>query len=162
MSQKVHHEVELVAIIGRGGRHIAVTEALHHVDSSAVGLDMTARDLQAMAKKKGRPWSVSKGFDTFAPMGAPVAARDVGSPRDMTLTLFVNGEQRQCGQTCDMLFDVAQLVAYCSQIFTLQEGDLIFTGTPHGVGPVKDGDTLVATCTGLVPLTVHVRREDHP
>lgn len=158
-STDVHHEVELVVVIGRGGKHIARADALGYVDGYAVGLDMTARDLQAEAKKKGTPWSVAKGFDTFAPLGAFVPAHRVRNPQDLSIRLTVNGEVRQEGHTRDMIFSVAHLVAYCSTIFTLLPGDLIFTGTPEGVGPVRDGDVLEASATGLPALRVKVKRE---
>ena len=156
-SRDVHHEVELVAVIGRAGRHIAEPEALSHVAAYAVGLDMTARDLQAEAKKAGLPWSVAKGFDTFAPLGPLAPARAIGDVQDLELQLTVNGEARQRSSTALMLFSVAALVAYCSSIFTLEPGDLLFTGTPAGVGPVRENDVLEARCTHLAPLTVRVR-----
>ena len=158
MSCEVHHEVELVAMIGRRGKHIAESDALSHIAGYAVGLDMTARDLQHAAKKGGRPWSIAKGFDTFAPVGPFVSASRILDPQDLVLTLAVNGEERQRGHTRDMIFPVAELIAYCSRIFTLEPGDLLLTGTPHGVGPVQDGDTLVATCSRLPVLTVPVQR----
>jgi len=158
-SSDVHHEVELVVIIGRGGKDITAERALDHVDGYAVGLDMTARDIQAEAKKKGHPWTVAKGFDTFAPLGEPVPAREVNNPQGLDITLKVNGEVRQAGNTEDMIFPVAHLVAYCSQVFTLMPGDLIYTGTPEGVGPVKEGDVLEATISGLPPLRVRVKTE---
>jgi acylpyruvate hydrolase len=157
-STDVHHEVELVAVIGRGGKDIPRESALEHVDGYAVGLDMTARDIQSAAKKKGHPWSVAKGFDTFAPLGEIVSAKEVGDPQELRVTLTVNGATRQDGSTADMIFSVADLVAYCSTIFTLMPGDLIYTGTPEGVGPVQDGDELVATVTGLPELRVRVKR----
>lgn len=158
-SNDVHHEVELVVAIGRGGKHIAESEALEHVDGYAVGLDMTARDLQARAKQRGMPWAVAKGFDTFAPLGAFAPAHKVRDPQRLDIRLSVNGEVRQHGSTGDMIFSVAQLIAYCSRIFTLLPGDLIFTGTPEGVGPVHDGDVLEAAVTGLPELRVKVRRD---
>lgn len=158
-SRDVHHELELVAAIGRGGKNIAVGDALNHVDSYAIGLDMTARDLQAEAKKRGLPWTVSKGFDTFAPIGPLIAAREVGDPQQLTLELRVNGELRQRAFTGDMLFGVSELIAYSSTIFTLLPGDLIYTGTPEGVGPVEDGDRMEAHGGGLSDLRIKVRRE---
>lgn len=160
MSREVHHEVELVVVIGRGGKHIAASEALDHVDGYAVGLDMTARDLQAEAKQQGHPWSVAKGFDTFAPLGAFAPAHKVRNPQDLHIRLTVNGAVRQDGYTREMIFPVAQLIAYCSRIFTLLPGDLIYTGTPEGVGPVQEGDQLEATVDGLPTLRVKVRREE--
>ena len=156
MSANVHHEVELVARIGRRGKDIPESEALAYVSGYAVGLDMTARDLQAKAKHRGHPWSVAKGFDTFAPLGAFAAATLVPDVQNVMLTLTVNGEVRQRGTTADMVFTVAQLIAYCSRVFTLEPGDCLFTGTPEGVGPVQAGDRLACTATGLPALTVTV------
>jgi 2-keto-4-pentenoate hydratase/2-oxohepta-3-ene-1,7-dioic acid hydratase in catechol pathway len=158
-TQEVHHEVELVAIIGRGGKHIPEQKALDHVAAYAVGLDMTARDLQDIAKKKGLPWTIAKGFDTFAPLGPLMPASDVDDPQNLALHLRINGELRQEGHTRDMLFPVARLIAYCSSIFTLMPGDLLYTGTPDGVGPVQPGDKLEATIDGFPPLRVKVKRE---
>lgn len=159
MSQDVHHEIELVAAIGRGGKHIALEDARNHVDGYALGLDMTARDLQSDAKRNGLPWSVAKGFDTFAPLGPLVKAHDVGDPQNLEFELRVNGEVRQKARTSDMIFSVAFLISYCSRIFTLLPGDLIFTGTPEGVGPVRDGDLLEATGAKLPGLRVKTKRE---
>jgi 2-keto-4-pentenoate hydratase/2-oxohepta-3-ene-1,7-dioic acid hydratase in catechol pathway len=157
-SQDVHHEVELVAVIGAEGRDISRDTALDHVAAYAVGLDMTARDLQTQAKENRHPWSVAKGFDTFAPLGPLTPAADIDDPQDLTLSLRCNDEVRQEASTTDMIFPVAELVHYCSQIFTLQPGDLLYTGTPSGVGPVEDGDVLEATATGCEPLQVTVAR----
>lgn len=156
-STDVHHEVELVAVIGRGGKDIPEADALHHVDGYAVGLDMTARDIQTRAKEKGHPWSVAKGFDTFAPLGAFVPADGI-DPQDLAIRLTINSEVRQEGHTRDMMFSVAMLVAYCSSIFTLEPGDLLYTGTPEGVGPVVEGDVLEAKVTGMPTLHVKVQR----
>jgi 2-keto-4-pentenoate hydratase/2-oxohepta-3-ene-1,7-dioic acid hydratase in catechol pathway len=158
-TQEVHHEVELVAIIVRGGKHIPEQKALDHVAAYAVGLDMTARDLQDIAKKKGLPWTIAKGFDTFAPLGPLMPASDVDDPQNLALHLRINGELRQEGHTRDMLFPVARLIAYCSSIFTLMPGDLLYTGTPDGVGPVQPGDKLEATIDGFPPLRVKVKCE---
>ena len=156
MTSNVHHEVELVAMIGLGGRDIPPQRSLHHVTAYAIGLDMTARDLQSEAKRKGKPWSVAKGFDTFAPLGELVPAAEIGNPQELTLSLKVNGTVKQHGTTQDMIFPVAHLVSYCSKIFTLEHGDLLYTGTPEGVGPVVQGDRLEATCSRLPPLGVTV------
>ncbi|SHL05097.1 fumarylacetoacetate hydrolase family protein [Rhodothermus profundi] len=157
-SREVHHEVELVVVIGREGKRIAEEEALDYVAGYALGLDMTARDLQQKAKEAGYPWTVSKGFDTFAPLGPLVSASAVSDPQQVRLRLKVNGVVRQDGTTADMVFSVAQLIAYCSKIFTLQPGDLLFTGTPEGVGPVHEGDVLEAESDVLPPLRVDVQR----
>ena len=156
MSKAVHHEVELVAQVGQRAKHVSESAALSYVSAYAVGLDMTARDLQANAKRKGHPWSVAKGFDTFAPLGDFVSSAAIADVQNLTLRLTVNGEVRQHASTADMMFSVAQLVAYCSRIFTLEPGDCLFTGTPAGVGPVQAGDRLVADCTGLPALNVTV------
>lgn len=160
LAREVHHEVELVAVIGREGKHIPEAEALPYVAAYAVGLDMTARDLQDLAKQRGHPWAVAKGFDTFAPLGPTADAEAVPDPQDLSIRLTVNGEVRQDGHTGDMIFSVARLIAYCSRIFTLLPGDLLYTGTPEGVGPVYPGDVLEATITGLPPLRVDVQRAE--
>lgn len=157
-STDVHHEVELVAVIGRTGRDLSRADALDVVGAYAVGLDMTARDVQNEAKENRHPWSVAKGFDTFAPLGPLTRAEEVGDPQDLTLRITVNGEVRQEDHTGNMIFSVADLVAYCSQIFTLYPGDLLYTGTPAGVGPVAAGDELEATARHCAPLRVRVAR----
>jgi 2-keto-4-pentenoate hydratase/2-oxohepta-3-ene-1,7-dioic acid hydratase in catechol pathway len=146
-SEDVHHEVEIVAVVGRGGKDIPEDEALDYIGAYALGLDMTARDLQRKAKEKRAAWSVAKGFDTFAPLGPLVEAASVPDPQTLSLQLTVNGEVRQAGHARDMIFPVAFVVSYLSRIFTLEPGDLIYTGTPEGVGPVHAGDVLEATAS---------------
>lgn len=158
-SDDVHHELELVAAIGRGGKNIPRAEALNHIDSYALGLDMTARDLQAEAKREGLPWTVAKGFDTFAPIGPLVPAHEIGNPQKLTLELRVNGELRQTAFTGDMIFSIAELVAYSSTVFTLLPGDLLYTGTPEGVAPVNEGDRIEVSGDGFPNLRLKVRRE---
>ena len=158
-SADVHHELELVAVIGKGGRHIAEADVLDHVAAYALGLDLTARDLQAKAKANKGPWSNAKGFDTFAPLGPLSPASEIGDPQALEITLTVNGDIRQQGTTDHMIFPVARLVSYLSSVFTLEPGDLIYTGTPEGVGPLHDGDRLEATGAGLEPLVVTVQAE---
>ena len=155
----VHHELELVVAIGRGGKNITRQEALNHVDGYGIGLDMTARDIQAEAKSRGLPWTVSKGFDTFAPLGPLVRAHEIPDPQNLTLSLRVNDELRQSFNTREMVFSIADLIAYCSSVFTLMPGDLIFSGTGEGVGPVHDGDRLEASGDRLPDLRVKVRRD---
>ena len=157
-SSDVHHEVELVAVIGRACRNATPEEAQDAIGGWAVGLDMTARDLQAELKKRGLPWTLAKGFDTFAPLGEVVPAHAVADAQALDIELRVNGQTRQAGTTADMLHTVADLVAYVSSIMTLLPGDLVYTGTPEGVGPVVAGDELVATITGLPALHVAVER----
>ncbi len=155
-SREVHHEVELVVAIGEGGKNIPKEAAMNHVAAYAVGLDMTARDIQAVAKEKGHPWSVAKGYDTFAPLGDFVAADNIRAPQALKISLNINGDVVQDGNTSDMIFPIDHLIAYCSSIFTLEPGDLIYTGTPEGVGPISAGDALVAEVAGCPPLTVTV------
>lgn len=153
----VHHEVELVVAIGIGGRDIAMADALRHVAGYAIGLDMTARDIQSDLKTKAHPWDLAKGLDTFAPLGRFIPATTIPDPSELTLTLDVNGVRRQNGHTSDMLHSVPALIAFLSSYFTLTPGDLIFTGTPAGVGPVRPGDMLTAELDGgLSTLTVTV------
>ena len=158
-SADVHHEVELVAVVGRRGKHVPEAEALGYVAAYALGLDLTARDLQAKAKAEKGPWSVAKGFDTFAPLGPLTPAGEIPDPQALTIALRVNGELRQEGTTDHMIFPIARLVSYLSSVFTLEQGDLIYTGTPEGVGPIRAGDRLEATGTGLEPLVVSVTRD---
>ncbi len=156
-SHDVHHEVELVVVIGKSGKQIPRSSALDHVAGYAVGLDMTLRDVQAEAKKKGLPWSVAKGFDTSAPVSDAVGKEIVPDPRTLSVSLSVNGTERQRGAIRDMVFPVEVLIEYLSGIFTLEEGDLIYTGTPEGVGPVAPGDLLKANLGTLAALEVTVR-----
>lgn len=148
----LHHEVELVLAIGTGGANIAVDEALSHVWGAGVGIDLTRRDLQAAAKKAGRPWDMAKGFDNSAPMGA-LAPLDgpLGSGR---IWLTVNAETRQDGDLAEMIWSAPECVAHLSTLVTLAPGDLIMTGTPAGVGPVEPGDTLTAGITGYGEVSV--------
>ena len=155
-SNDVHHEVELVVLIGAQGKNIPADRSLDIVAGYAVGLDMTARDLQAAAKAARSPWSIAKGFDTFAPLGPIISVSEIEDPQDLKIQLSVNGELRQDGSTADMIFSVAELVSFCSECFTLFPGDLLFTGTPDGVGPVQDGERLIARIDGLPDLSITV------
>lgn len=157
-SNNVHHEVELVAAIGKGGKNIPQKEALEHLAGYAVGIDVTARDIQQAAKEKSHPWTVAKGFDTFAPLSSFVNKDQIDDPQNIDLEISVNGETRQSDNTKLMIFPVADLISYLSTIFSLQPGDLIFTGTPKGVSPISRGDTIEATLNnGLTHLTVTVK-----
>ena len=155
-SNDVHHELELVVVIGKEGRHIPEADALDHVAGYALGIDFTARDIQAEAKANKGPWSIAKGFDTFAPLGPITPARQVADVQNLDIELTVNGEIRQAGSTSNMIFSVSKLISFLSTVFTLEKGDLIYTGTPEGVGPVQDGDVLEASGTKLHPLSVSV------
>ncbi len=157
ISNDLHHEVELVVVIGRPGSGIPAEEAMAYVAGYAVGLDMTLRDVQADAKKRGLPWSVAKGFDTSAPLSAPVRREQVGDPHALTIDLRVNGSVRQSSNTGHMIMRIPGIIAYCSTVFSLEAGDLIFTGTPEGVGRVVPGDRIDAHIASVGSLTVGVR-----
>ncbi len=150
----LHHEVELVVAIGRGGADIAVESALDHVWGYTVGLDLTRRDMQEIAKKGGRPWDMAKGFDASGPVGVLRPVTEIGHPTRGAVTLDVSGQRRQTGDVSDMIWSVAEVVAHLSGLVTLAPGDLIFTGTPAGVGAVSRGDRLEARVEGVSDLTV--------
>lgn len=143
-SLSVHHEVEITVLIGQRGKNVSVSDALSFVAGYGVGLDMTARDLQKKAIESGNPWSVAKGFDGFGVLSSFAEAGSVVDPQDLHFELTVNGELRQQGHSKNMLFSIAEQISYLSHVFTLDRGDVIFTGTPEGVGPVQKGDALVA------------------
>ncbi len=155
-SQDVHHEVEMVVVIGKGGQGIAVDDALDHVVGYAVGLDMTCRDLQAEAKKLGRPWEPGKSFENAAPCSEVVLASEIGHPSSGDIRLVINGEVRQQGDLNQLIWKVPELVSVLSNFYCLQPGDLIFSGTPAGVGPVKVGDKLQASIEGVGQLRLSV------
>lgn len=148
----LHFEIELVVALARGGKDIAVADALDHVYGYAVGVDMTRRDRQAEAKKLARPWEVAKGFDHSAPLGPIHRASEIGHPADGAIWLNVDGKPRQHGDLSQMIWPVADTIAYLSTLFTLAPGDLIFTGTPEGVGAIERGQTLEGGVAGLLPL----------
>lgn len=150
-----HHEVELVAAIGRGGRDIDEVEALSHVFGYGVGLDMTRRDLQAQAKAAGRPWDAAKNVEQSKPVGSLTPAARFNPTRG-AISLSVNGQVRQTGDLADMLWPVGAVIARLSRLWRLEPGDLIFTGTPAGVGPVATGDRIDARIDGLEPLSVEI------
>lgn len=151
-----HYEIELVAAIGKGGFNISRDEALEHVFGYAVGLDMTRRDLQSEMKKGGRPWEVGKAFDQSAPIGPLHPVDKVGHPEDAAIWLQVNGTDKQRSSTKELIWSVAETVAYLSQFFRLEPGDLIYTGTPEGVGPVVAGDLMQGGVDGLGTIQVRV------
>ncbi|MBI1892178.1 MAG: fumarylacetoacetate hydrolase family protein [Burkholderiales bacterium] len=156
MTQNLHHEVELVVAIGKGGRHIDAASAAEHVFGYAIGLDMTRRDLQSEAKKAGRPWDTSKGFDCSAPIASIHLLQHSGWLTDAAIHLSVNGVARQKSDIANMIWNVAEVIAYLSKYYMLQPGDLIFTGTPEGVGAVQPGDVIEAKIAGLGELHVKV------
>jgi 2-keto-4-pentenoate hydratase/2-oxohepta-3-ene-1,7-dioic acid hydratase in catechol pathway len=158
ISENVHHEVELVVAIGKECRNIQPEDAVSYIAGYAAGIDVTMRDIQAKAKKEGKPWSVAKGFYTSAPLSEFVpAARFGDSIPDFNLLLSVNGQERQSDTTASMERNVASLITYLSEIFTLLPGDLIFTGTPHGVGKIDAGDIVHAELSDFVSIDVNVK-----
>ncbi len=157
MTDDLHHEIELVVAIGVGGSDIPVARALDHVYGYAVGLDMTKRDLQAEAKKLGRPWDLSKGFDESAPCGPIRPASEIGHPDCGIIRLEVNGEERQTGDLSQQIWSVPEVISHLSRYVRLEAGDLIMTGTPAGVTKVSPGDQLVGTVEGVGEVRVTYR-----
>jgi fumarylpyruvate hydrolase len=156
LTTNLHHEVELVVAIGVGGQHILAQDAAKHIYGYAVGLDMTRRDLQAAMKAKGRPWCIGKGFDHAAPIGPITPADQVAGITQADIALQVNGQERQRSTVAHLIWSVAEVIEQLSQAWTLQPGDLIYTGTPAGVGPVVRGDTLSASVQGLQSINIRV------
>lgn len=142
-TKDIHHEVELVLRIGKEGKYIEEQFAYKYVDAIGLGVDFTARDLQAKAKAKGLPWALAKGFNGSAPVSEFIPIANFADLKNINFSLEVNGETKQKGNTALMLYDFNFMIAYISQFITLKTGDYIFTGTPEGVGPIKIGDRLV-------------------
>ncbi|MCK4690244.1 MAG: fumarylacetoacetate hydrolase family protein [Desulfuromonadales bacterium] len=142
-SNDCHHELELALLIGKSGKCISVQDALDYIVGYGVALDLTLRDVQAEQRERGLPWEIAKGFDTSCPLSDFVAADQVDNPNNIRLTLTVNGEIRQDGTTAQMMRSVEQIIAEISKFYTLEEGDIILTGTPAGVSAIKSGDQLV-------------------
>jgi fumarylpyruvate hydrolase len=156
MTSNLHHEVELVVAIGKAGSHIPAADALQHVFGYAVGLDMTRRDLQSEMKKQGQPWSIAKGFDHSAPIGPITLAAEVPQIHKAEIALQVNGQERQRSGIDQMIWNVSEIIAALSNAWALQAGDLVFTGTPQGVGPVVRADRIAAQITGLAAIQVQL------
>lgn len=156
MSQDLQHEVELVVALGRGGQNIDVPQAAACIYGYGVGIDMTRRDLQGQAKDQSRPWDAGKSFLHGAPCSALVPSLDAGNINAGSISLAVNGEIRQSGDLAQMLWKVPEIISRLSMLFLLQPGDLIFTGTPKGVGPVQPGDTINARINGVGELSIRV------
>ena len=152
----LHHEVELVVAIGKGGRDIEAAEVIDHIWGYAVGIDMTRRDLQAMAKKAGRPWCVAKGFDESAPIGPIHRIEETGIVNRANIYLNVNGVSRQRSDVDKLIWNIAETIEILSGLFALMPGDLIYTGTPAGVGAVVRGDLLEAGIDGLGKIAVRM------
>lgn len=155
-SSDVHHEIELVVALGKGGSDIAEKAALERVYGYAVGIDMTRRDLQGEAKKLGRPWEVGKAFEHSAPIGAIVPAARIGHPDRGRIWLEINGQRRQEGDLSQLIWNVSETISILSGLFTLAPGDLIFTGTPAGVGPVNRGDHVKGGVEGVGEVETRV------
>ena len=155
-SNDVHHEIELVVALKKGGDSIPVEKALDYVYGYGVGLDMTRRDLQGIAKDTGRPWEVGKAFEDSAPCTPLIPAEKIGHPANGAVTLDVNGTRKQTGDLNQMIWKVPEMIAYLSGLFTLAPGDIIFAGTPSGVGPVRRGDHLVGRVEGVGTLELRV------
>ncbi len=156
MTTDMHHEMELVAAIGTGGSGIEAGEALHHVWGYAAGLDMTRRDLQAIAKKAARPWDLSKGFDHSAPIGTLVPAHEVANAARGEIVLRVNGHVRQRSDLAQMIWSLPETIAFLSRFVALAPGDLIFTGTPEGVAACQRGDLLEGSVEGVGEVRAHI------
>ena len=155
-TESYHHEIELVAAIGKAGRDIAPERALDHVWGYAVGLDMTRRDLQTALRDKGRPWDVAKAFDRSAPIGPLHPVSRIGHPQHGAIWVQVDGQDRQRSDIDQLIWSVPEVIANLSTYFELRPGDLIFTGTPEGVGAVRRGQTLHGGIDGLGELSVRV------
>jgi fumarylpyruvate hydrolase len=156
LTHLLHHEVELVVAIGKGGDDIAVDDALDHVYGYAVGLDMTRRDIQLAARDMGRPWDWGKGFDLSAPCAALSRVSDVGHLSKGAISLKVNGDMRQSSDLSELIWGVPEIITIASQGMTLHAGDLIFTGTPAGVSSVWSGDLLEGSISGLEPVSIRI------
>lgn len=149
LTEDLHHEVEMVVAIGKAGVRVNRDAALDLVWGYGVGVDLTRRDLQAVAKKMSRPWDWAKGFDASAPCGPLVPVATTGHPGKGRISLSVNGEVRQEGDLNDLIWPVADVISYISESVALAPGDLIFTGTPAGVGPLQPGETVQAVVEGV-------------
>jgi len=154
LTNNLHYECELVVAIGKGGSDIAVADAASHIFGYAVGLDMTRRDLQGKMKDAGRPWEIGKAFDYSAPIGLLHRAQEAGDIGHAAITLDVDGVQKQSSTIDHLIWSISETIANLSTLFALQPGDLIFSGTPEGVGAVVRGQTMVGKVAGLSPISV--------
>jgi fumarylpyruvate hydrolase len=157
LTQNLHHEIELVVAIGKGGRRILAADAVQHIYGYAVGLDMTRRDLQNEMKKQGRPWCIGKAFDHSAPIGPITPIAQAGNVNNAEISLLVNGTDRQRSNVAKLIWNVAETIEHLSAAWELQAGDLIYTGTPEGVAAVVSGDMLVGEVAGLGQLKVAIQ-----
>lgn len=157
LTQNLHHEIELVVAIGKGGRNISAADSAQHIYGYAVGLDMTRRDLQNEMKKQGRPWCIGKAFDHSAPIGPITPIAQAGDVNNAEISLLVNGTDRQRSNVAKLIWNVAETIEHLSAAWELQAGDLIYTGTPEGVAAVVSGDMLVGEVAGLGQLKVAIK-----
>jgi fumarylpyruvate hydrolase len=158
LTANLHHEIELVVAIGRGGRNIKAADAVGHIYGYAVGLDMTRRDLQSDMKKQGRPWCIGKAYDHSAPIGPITPVADAGDIANAAIWVQVNGSDRQRSNVAKLIWNIAETIEHLSAAWELQAGDLIYTGTPEGVAAVVTGDTMTGGVEGLAGITVQVAR----
>jgi fumarylpyruvate hydrolase len=156
LTKDLHHEIELVVAIGVGGANIKAADAHKHIFGYAVGLDMTRRDLQGEMKKQGRPWCIGKAFDHSAPIGPITPADQVSELEKAGIQLQVNGQPRQASTVSKLIWNIGEIIEHLSAAWTLQPGDLIYTGTPEGVAAVVTGDTLVGGVDGLQGISVKI------
>lgn len=157
LTKDFHHEIELVACIGTGGRNIKAADAKKHIWGYAVGLDMTRRDLQGEMKKQGRPWCIGKGFDASAPIGPITPAAQAGDIEHAEIWLQVNGKDRQRSNVSKLIWTIGEIIEHVSSAWELQPGDLVYTGTPEGVAAVSPGDTLTGGVGGLTGISLKVQ-----
>ncbi|APW39046.1 5-carboxymethyl-2-hydroxymuconate isomerase [Rhodoferax koreense] len=156
LTKNLHHEIELVVAIGTGGKNIVAADAHKHIFGYAVGLDMTRRDLQNEAKKVGRPWCIGKAFDESAPIGPITPVAQAGDVENAAIWLSVNGQERQRSTVAKLIWNIAETIEHLSAAWELQPGDLIYSGTPEGVGAVVAGDTLVGGVAGIGELSIKI------
>ena len=156
LTKNLHHEIELVAAIGVGGKNIPAAEAMKHIFGYAVGLDMTRRDLQGEMKKQGRPWCIGKAFEQSAPIGPIVPADQAGDVEKAEIWVQVNGKDRQRSSVSKLIWNIGEIIEHISTAWELAPGDLIYSGTPEGVAAVVSGDTMVGQVAGLPTLTAKV------
>ncbi|MFM2111718.1 MAG: hypothetical protein RLZZ271_378 [Pseudomonadota bacterium] len=155
-TENYHYEIELVVALGKGGKNIAAADAAQHIYGYAVGLDMTRRDLQMDMRKQGRPWDIGKGFDQSAPIGPIVPVAQAGNIADAAIALTVNGTTKQSSNIQKLIWNISEIIEHLSAAWELKPGDLIYTGTPEGVGPVVRGDVMVGGVSGLPDIRVSV------
>lgn len=155
-SADCHHEAELAILIGKEGKDIPEEHVMEHIAGYGVAIDLTLRDVQSELKKKGLPWEIAKGFDTACPLSRFMEASQVREPQNLDIRMTVNGEIRQDGNASLMIHKIPAIVSHMSRIFTLESGDVILTGTPAGVGPIRSGDQLLAEIPGVAELRVNV------